>query len=222
VRRLRAGRLLMSARYRASARETATICCQTMTSPVLRGRLGGLLGDAQCESSESVKPPRSPSSCSRDSQSPISRLREAPALGAGSLEVTIWFVRSAASWRPHRCHGKHAPTRSLWICWTKRTAAIRTDVQNTRSRCWLANGLVDFRSQQSTNWSGLRFAAVSNRQDPARARSRAPGTSGRSRVPERTVTSDHNVLVRVLRVSPMSNVATATPSSDRRCASRRG
>jgi hypothetical protein len=63
-----------------------------------------------------------------------------------------------------------ADTNALWICWTKRTAAIRTDVTEHAVRAaGLANGLVDFKiAAIDETWSGLRFAAVSNRQDPAR------------------------------------------------------
>jgi len=161
VRRLRAGRLLMSARYRASAREAATICCQTMTSPVLpRPTRVGYSGTPNAEKlgireASTVALVGASREFTIPDLPPGVKLRRS---ARGRSEVTIWFVRSAAE------------LGALWICWTKRTAAIRTDVTEHAVRAaGLANGLVDFKiAAIDETWSGLRFAAVSNRQDPAR------------------------------------------------------
>ncbi len=174
MRRLRAGRLLMSARYRASAREAATICCQTMTSPVLpRPTRVGYSGTPNAEKlgireASTVALVGASREFTIPDLPPGVKLRRS---ARGRSEVTIWFVRSAAELGAHiGAMATRADTNALWICWTKRTAAIRTDVTEHAVRAaGLANGLVDFKiAAIDETWSGLRFAAVSNRQDPAR------------------------------------------------------
>ena len=100
-------------------------------------------------------------------------IREAStvALVGASREFTIPDLPPAAELGAHiGAMATRADTNALWICWTKRTAAIRTDVTEHAVRAaGLANGLVDFKiAAIDETWSGLRFAAVSNRQDPAR------------------------------------------------------
>jgi hypothetical protein len=72
---------------------------------------------------------------------------------------------------------RRADKNALWICWTKRTASISTEVTEHDVRtAGLANGLVDFKiAAIDGTWSGLRFAAVSNRPARASSRSRVRG-----------------------------------------------
>ena len=94
----------------------------------------------------------------------------------GRSDVTLWFVRSAAELAARiGAMAKRADGNTLWICWTKRAAGIRTDVTEHAVRAaGLANGLVDFKiAAIDETWSGLRFAAVAK-----------PAQSSPRRVPE--------------------------------------
>ena len=96
----------------------------------------------------------------------------------GQTDVTLWFVRSATELAARVADmAKRADKNALWICWPKRTSGVRTDVTERAVRtAGLANGLVDFKiAAIDGTWSGLRFAAVSNRPARASSRSRARG-----------------------------------------------
>ena len=96
----------------------------------------------------------------------------------GQTDVTLWFVRSTAELAARIGDmARRADKNALWICWTKRTASISTEVTEHDVRtAGLANGLVDFKiAAIDGTWSGLRFAAVSNRPARASSRSRVRG-----------------------------------------------
>ena len=96
----------------------------------------------------------------------------------GRSDVTLWFVHSAAELAARTgAMATRADTNTLWICWTKRTAAIRTDVTEHAVRAaGLASGLVDFKvAAIDETWSGLAFSRRREPAQRARDRSQEPG-----------------------------------------------
>ena len=86
-------------------------------------------------------------------------------------DLTMWFVRSEKEYRAHFIHAaKTAIGGNIWICWTKKTGSIASDLSEKIVReVGLNAGWVDFKvCSIDDDWSGLLFKFRSNLTTKAR------------------------------------------------------
>ncbi len=77
----------------------------------------------------------------------------------GKADLVVWFVRSARELK-RRVESLGARAPGIWICWPKKSSAVKTDVTQDLVRgAGLGVGLVDYKvCAINLIWSGLKFA----------------------------------------------------------------